>query len=91
MINLGSPEIDFFKMEELRFPVLSTLENMKENYKLKMVKVNLKDNVNLNNGELKKNKSSKELKFNMNQGDLKLKKKWKSKKLKEKEDCKKRD
>jgi hypothetical protein len=57
MINLGKPEIDSFKMEELRFLVLSTLENMKKNYKLKMFKVNLKDSVNLNNGELKKNKS----------------------------------
>lgn len=56
-----------------------------------MVKVNLKDSVNLNNGESKKNKSLKELKFNMNQGDLKLKKKWKSKKLREKEEFKKKD
>ena len=81
-----SLEIDTFKMEELKFRDLLISENMKEDYKLKMVKVKLKDNANLNNGELKKNKSSKELKSSMSKEDLKLKKKWRGKELKEKED-----
>jgi len=55
-----SLERDSSKMEELKFRVLSTSENTKEDYKLKMDRVKSKDNVNLSNGELKKNKSSKE-------------------------------
>ena len=86
-----SLEIDTFKMEELKFRDLLISENMKEDYKLKMVKVKLKDNANLNNGELKKNKSSKELKSSMSKEDLKLKKKWRCKELKEKEDFQKKN
>jgi len=60
MLLSNSQEIDTFKMEELKFKDHLTSESTKEDYKLKMVKVKLKDNVNLNNGELKKNKSLKE-------------------------------
>ena len=60
MLLSNSQEIDTFKMEELKFKDHLTSESTKEDYKLKMVKVKLKDNANLNNGELKKNKSLKE-------------------------------
>ena len=60
MLSSNSQEIDTFKMEELKFKDHLISESTKEDYKLKMVKVKLKDNVNLNNGELKKNKSLKE-------------------------------
>jgi hypothetical protein len=46
-----SLEKDTSIMEELKFRVLSISENTKEDYKLKMDKVKLKDNANLNNGE----------------------------------------
>jgi hypothetical protein len=59
MSNPTKVEIDSFKLEELRCLDLMS-ENMKEDCKLKTVRVNLKDNANLSSGELKKNKSSKE-------------------------------
>ena len=49
--------ISMLKMEELRLLVHSILESMKKNCNTKLAKVKLRDNVNLNNGELKKNKS----------------------------------
>ncbi len=59
MSNPTKVEIDSFKLEELRCLDLMS-EIMKENYKLKTVRMNLKDNANLNSGESKKNKSQKE-------------------------------
>lgn len=59
MSNPTKVEIDSFKLEEMRCLDLMS-EIMKENYKLKTVRMNLKDNANLNSGESKKNKSQKE-------------------------------
>ena len=56
MSNPTKVEIDSFKLEEMRCLDLMS-EIMKENYKLKTVRMNLKDNANLNSGESKKNKS----------------------------------
>ena len=83
--------ISMLKMEELRLLVHSILESMKKNCNTKLAKVKLRDNVNLNNGELKKNKSLKESKYNMKLEDLKSTKRWRCQKLKEKEDFMRRD